>query len=129
MTAQMMPKSAPKNVMLPTMGTQIGSTMISLLLADRVRDRLGRQSHVEIAQLVVLHGLTILRELQRADDEAGALQLLQMHVQEGPAELETPRQLAHVLAPARERRDDAEPVRVAERVGDGEELVGVELQQ
>ncbi|WRL62269.1 hypothetical protein U6N30_19805 [Blastococcus brunescens] len=64
---------------------------------------------VDVGDLEVLHGLAVVGELERSDDETGGLEPLQVHVQQRPADADLARQVAHVVAAAGEGGEDAQP--------------------
>ena len=68
--------------------------------------------HRERDDLVVVHGLAVLRHLQCRGDEAGGFELLEVDLEQRPADAQVACQLAHVIATTRERGDDPHAVRV-----------------
>src|SRR5215469_15073322 len=69
----------------------------------------------QVRDFVVLHGLAVPGQLEAAHYESGGLEPLEMHVEKGPAHADLPRQVAHVVPPADQRRDDAQSDRVGQR--------------
>src|SRR5260221_42929 len=88
----------------------------------------GRQPALEGRELVVLHCLAVLGELELTDHDPGLLELVQMHVQQRPGHLEPPGQLADVNTAPPELGDDPQPMGVRHRRQRRKEFIAGQFQ-
>jgi hypothetical protein len=91
---------------------------------DGAGDGLRREFEIEIRDLEIIERLAVSGQFELAGDEAGLFQLLQVQMQQRPADPDFARQLADIIAPVRlQRRDDPLPRRTGKRRQNGQQLV------
>ncbi len=91
-------------------------------------DLVGRQPQLEGRELVVLHCLAVLGELELTSYEPSLLELVQVHVQQRPGHLEPPGQLADVNTAPPELGDDPQPMGVRHRRQRRKEFIAGQFQ-
>ena len=91
--------------------------------ANRGADGVERDVNVEVGEFVVLHGPAAVGEFERPGDQPGTLQPFQMQVEQRSRQPEAARQLTDVHAPAGQRVDHPQPLRVAHGAEQREQLV------
>src|SRR5690349_4304458 len=83
--------------------------------AGGVLDEAWREAYIKGNNLVEFQGLAVLGEFKIRRDKADRFQLAQMHLQQSAADTEFPSQSAHIVTTARQRGDDANPMRAGQR--------------